>query len=130
MPAVLVMPVRSGGGRRPKTDGRERYRLFPQHPPRGRAALYAVGYADGRTKIGMTGSPRQRAMKHFVVARGAVTWVHLFAFVPERRCGMIERAAHRYAEQLSERDGGFEIFRGLSREDALACVRRAIREGV
>ncbi len=107
-------------------DGRERFNLLPRV---GGHFLYAVGFSNGRTKIGKTTNPRKRVRCHWMASEGLVTWAHIFcAYADERLCLSIERDACRRAAEVSHRIRMTESFTGLSRDEALRCVRAAIRE--
>ena len=122
--SLHAMPVRRG----PKIarDGRERLLMFP-NKHLGGSRFYALGYADGRSKIGICASPRDRLLQHWVASNGAVTWVHLFAGVVESRLAKsIEREACARAALLGARVRRTETFAGLTRDQVLQCVRAAL----
>jgi hypothetical protein len=49
-------------------DGRQAARLFPRYSTDGTSWLYAVGFADGKTKIGMTRMPCRRIVQHWIAS--------------------------------------------------------------
>lgn len=114
-------------GRPFKADGRERFGLYPQRGA-GRF-IYALGFADGRTKIGTAHNPRLRLVQHWVKSNGAVSWSHVFGCIGGRiQSHSTEKSALRKAASISRRIGSTECFVGLPRDAALRCVRDAIRE--
>lgn len=123
--------VRLRPGPRPLDDGRACLRLFPVSPltiGKSRAAfIYAVGFEDGITKIGMTLSPRERVMAHWRTIGRRLAWAHLFSpILDPARCGEIERQALRNCAAVGKRILRTESFEGLPREAALRCVRAAL----
>lgn len=88
--------------------------------------LYALGYKDGRTKIGISNRPRSRLTQHWVACDGSIDWVHLFAPLPRSQCEWAERDALRRASEVGSRIRRTEVFRNLSREATLRCVREAV----
>jgi len=106
-------------------DGRQHLRMYPL-PKDGASWLYAFGLG-GRTKIGMTRNPRCRAISHWQAQRGGIEWFHLFAPVPVKQCWLIERTALALAELGSVREFQTEWFQRLSKAEAIACVRDAIK---
>lgn len=106
-------------------DGRSRFWLFPNRGA-GRY-LYAIGFADGRTKIGIAWRPRERMFCHWISSDGAITWAHLFAPIRDGQLvEQVERAALREAAAVGRRIRRTEVFRDLPRDAAIAAVRRAI----
>lgn len=112
-------------GRAQLRDGRERFNLLPKGGRRGRY-FYAVGFANGRTKIGIAQRPRSRICAHWIASECSITWAHVFALCTDPRIEHIERLACSLAAQRSPRVRRTETFIGLSRDDALSCVREAI----
>jgi hypothetical protein len=122
----MLQPAR---GRALTLDGRERFNLFPME--RSVSTLYAIGFADGRTKIGKAQFPRKRMRQHWIASEGQIVWAHLFRSFPnEALCCRVERAACGLAAEVSQRIRRTETFIGLSRDDALRCVRDAIKANV
>lgn len=128
--AIVMLPARRGR----EDEGAFRLRLFP----RGRNGyrwLYAVGFRDGRAKLGATRRPRERLLQHWAASDGQVAWVHLFGCFPLTKhprandaSAIIEAKALRLAALVSTRVRRTETFRGLSRDDAIRCMRMAIAE--
>lgn len=105
-------------------DGRACVRLFPSHG-QGLTWLYAVRFADGVTKIGVSANPRSRMLHHWAGKR--VEWMHLFGCQPNRAAAMcVERDAIRRCALVGQRIGQTEQFLWMSRDETLACVRAAI----
>jgi len=102
-------------------DGRERFRLYPSLGFR----LYAMGFKDGRTKIGISSRPRKRFLAHWRASNGAIAWTHLFG--PHDSTERIESLACELAAKIGERIRRTEEFRGLDREQTIQCVRAAIK---
>lgn len=129
MGTLVMLPAR---GRALTMDGRQVFRLYPRGYGRsGRDGfwLYAVGLANGITKVGMTRAPRRRMVQHWASAEGAISWTHLFrSFDGHRKAGVVERAAVALLAEVGKRIRLTETFRGLSRDDAVRCVRQAIEE--
>jgi hypothetical protein len=90
--------------------------------------LYALGIDDGRIKIGITHSPRDRMHVHGRAMGQSLLWFHIG---PSAIDGVESRAAEYRALQaaglVGERIGNTEMFRGLTREQALECLRYAVR---
>jgi hypothetical protein len=126
MAAVVIQMAPLRRGRKNKRDGREVFWLYPRTHADGRAWLYAVGFASGRTKIGIARNPRARITQHWVSADGAVAWTHLFCSVEAMHVRKVERVALDLAGAHATRIGDTETFTGLSRAAALQCVREAM----
>ncbi len=126
--AQVIRMVPAVVGRRLVRDGREVFDMYPSWGEPCTAWLYAIGFADGRAKIGITGGPRRRMRQHWVSSGQTITWTHLFQAFPEKQSRTIERIAVRMAAGLSQRIRETEIFIGLSKADALRSVRYAIAE--
>lgn len=88
--------------------------------------LYAVGFKGGFAKIGLSGNPRNRLKHHYSASNGDVEWMHLFSALPRVKAHDAERRACRMAAAVSSRQSQSEWFKGLTREQAIACVRSAI----
>ncbi len=124
-----VIPLRRGRGRKPTQDGRQCFLLLPMHaaaPGRRLGFLYAVGYLDGRVKIGRSANPRRRVFSHWTTAEGRIAWAHVFAPIDHHLLAGAEYSALCEAAKVGNRIGNTEMFTGLTRADALACVREAI----
>jgi hypothetical protein len=88
----------------------------------GRYWLYAIGRANGLTKIGITFRPRTRIADH-----GDVEWVHLFSSFSDRRSALhAERMSVQAAAAVARRIGRSETFEGLPRDVVISIVRTAI----
>lgn len=132
MGAVLQMtPAKTR--RQAGKDERACLQLFPrgEYGARRNAAawMYALGLTDGRVKIGVTATPRDRMRTHWTAAGGAVEWVHLFCRVErvrQRTCCPAERAAIAACEAAGQRIATTEFFRGLTKAQVLAHCRAAI----
>lgn len=92
---------------------------------RGEASkhLYAVGYVDGLVKIGITEGPRERLCVH--ERKGGMEWVHLGPGMRRSKSRGIEAIALRAADAAGERIALTESFRGISKTQAIACMRHA-----
>lgn len=95
--------------------------MLPNDGPR----LYALGLPGGVVKLGVAGQPQARIKKLLRETR-ACEWVHVSAAFGGRRFDTERRALHLAASR-SNRLGRTERFIGLSREQALACIREAIQ---
>lgn len=123
---AIVMLRRSPHG--PSDPALQVLQLFPQWNGT-RPWLYAVGFKDGRVKVGITLRPRNRMRQHWNQVDGQIAWMHLFGHISdERRPGgnAVEQAALRNCSAIAERIGRSECFRGLSKADTLRCCRAAI----
>jgi hypothetical protein len=88
--------------------------------------LYAIGYADGMVKIGKTKAPLARVGGHVREGEGSVTWTHLFASCrDDREACRIERLACSMAAEIGQRVRMTERFRGVTKAQAISCVRAA-----
>ena len=129
---ATVLPLRRGPGRQLTQDGRQVLRIYPLgYGPRSASGhwMYAVGFHDGRIKLGLSCKPRSRLIQHWIASEGAVAWTHLFRRFSNRgRAGAVERAALTLAAAASVRIRLTETFRGLTRAEAMRCVRQAIAE--
>jgi len=125
----MGLVLRLDDGRRMERDGREWFWLYPKTSVGG-YSIYALGFRNGRTKIGTCFSPRTRFVAHWVNSEGAVTWSHLFGerFFDRPTVLRIERAAINRASLIGSRIRRTETFNELSRDDAIRCVRAAIAE--
>ncbi len=88
--------------------------------------LYAVGFANGTTKIGVSYKVRERVSQLCTLTKSDVLWAHAFAPRTRRAAMAVERKALAAAAAISEHVQG-EWFRGLDRSAALECVRAADR---
>lgn len=127
---AAIVPLRRG--RQLTQDGRQVLRLYPTGNSNSAQQghwLYAIGFRDGRTKLGMTGAPRKRMVQHWVASEGEIEWVHLFGRSHySRRAAAIERRAVKLASETAARIRLTETFRSLAKADAIRCVRQAIAE--
>jgi hypothetical protein len=129
MGAVLMLPA--GRGRRPYDDSRRVFDLFPVGRGKSDGAwLYAIGFTDGRVKLGIATRPRSRMHSYWGAVGGAIAWAHLAGRAPRiRRNGHCpaEMLALQMASACSVRLGRSEYFRELSKADAIRCLRDGIR---
>jgi hypothetical protein len=107
---------------------RSALRLFPSQCCSGFQWLYAIGYSDGTVKIGLTCLPRRRMDEHWRRSGGSFAWAHVFPKIGDRLARSAERLALNAVAANARRAGGTELFRDLTRADALRLVRAAISE--
>ncbi len=101
-------------------------RLYAVASTQNKFFLYAMGFADGTTKIGYTQRPFTRFGLHYDRAKGEVAWVHLFGPQPNRGAALsVERDALNRARAIGTVTQGREWFHGLTKADALRCVRES-----
>lgn len=108
------------------------FMMFPGYKHGGRW-LYAVGFADGRVKYGIARNPRERIRSYWNVVGGALSWVHVFGRAPGRDVNTgkkhpAELIAIRNSESIGSRIGRSEYVSGLTKHQALECMRAAISE--
>lgn len=110
------------------TDGRQALAMFPRSRGWGaRHWLYVIGFVDGTTKLGITGSPRERFVQHWRKYGERMQWVHLAGSLRNARaCWSAERMALELCERDAVRLGATEHFSGLTKEAAIGHVRAAI----
>lgn len=112
--------------------GRLGLHLFPDYKKHG-LWLYAVGFSDGRVKVGIASNPRSRMLQYWNHVGGAIDWAHLFEQIKRpsghrMTANVTERLAVTKCAAAGERIGNSEYFRNLSKADALRCCREAIAE--
>lgn len=117
---------RAPRGRPYLVDGRQAFRLFPGNTDRGTRFLYALGYADGRTKIGIAINPRKRIFAHWRASNRGIEWAHVFSPVGRYEAEKVEGLALAFAASESARIRATEEFTGLPKVRAIACVRAAL----
>jgi len=96
--------------------------------------LYAVGFDDGRVKFGISSNPRDRIRGYWSAVGGAISWVHVFGPAPvvagirqsSHRKHPAEVMAVRNASQYGQQVGHSEYVLGVTRAQAVDCMRRAI----
>lgn len=99
--------------------------------PRGKSGgkwMYALGFADGRTKIGVTQRPFERMSDYWRQSGGAVVWAHVFKQVSEAPWYVPERRAIALISQQCTRHGRSEYFTGISRDDVIRLCRLALNQ--
>lgn len=96
--------------------------MLPNDGPR----LYALGLPGGVVKLGVAGQPQARIKKLLRETR-ACEWVHVSGPFQGRQFDTEKRALHLAAGR-SRRIGHSERFVGLSRAQAVACMREAIAQ--
>jgi hypothetical protein len=106
-----------------KQDGRHCLKLFPAGCG-NRLWLYAIGYENGTVKLGMTSAPRSRLLLQWKWA----AWAHLAGTLHfNSLCRSAERYALDEAKKHGTSIGRTERFEGLSKADAIACLRAGIQ---
>ena len=124
--------VQIGATRQATAANRRCLSIFPDGYDRsGRTWMYAVGFTDGRIKIGVSMHPRSRLMQYWAQAFGGVEWCHLFGAVSRRKktCQAdAEKIVIRKLKLIGERIAYSEYFHGVSKADVIRCCREAIAE--
>lgn len=92
------------------------------------ARVYLIGLRGGIVKVGQSYHVRARIRKHAADAGDAFLWSHVFAGYGSKSGRTIERLAIEALQKVGKRLGRTEKFSGLSREQAIACVRTCIAE--
>lgn len=116
-----------------ETPRQARFAMFPNYRAGGRW-LYAVGFDNGTVKFGIARNPRNRMQTYLRTSTSAIGWLHVFGRAPndvDRDRGYrhpAESLAIKNACAIGERIGRSEYVRGLSKEQALQCMRLAIAE--
>lgn len=92
--------------------------------------LYLFGLSDGGIKFGITRNPRNRVGQIHRSAIGPVAWAHLMGCRFDRVTAayIVEQRALALAAGFgSRRDGHAEVIDGLTKDEAIACMRHALR---
>lgn len=123
--AVLnVLPKRRGRRSSPETPAA--LRLFPSHTT-GLYYVYAVGFAGGVVKVGMSRNPRSRIRQHWKTAKGEVLWAHLFEGGTQLYARMVENRAPAALAGIAQRINLSEWYFGDDRSAVIKAIRDLIR---
>jgi hypothetical protein len=89
--------------------------------------LYAIGFHGGFTKMGRTTRPRQRLRElRYAYGEGKMEWAHLSAPVDALMARRAEFIALCRGGEVATRVQRTEMFNGLPRKTAIACLRYGI----
>jgi hypothetical protein len=88
--------------------------------------IYAIGFAGGVVKIGMTRSPRDRIRTHFRNAKGDVQWVHLFPAGPAGFGRIAEQRATYQLKEFAKQINFSEWFYATDKAAVISAVRAVI----
>jgi hypothetical protein len=126
MSAVLLQMVPRKPGRRQINDARNFLRLLPRDAAHG-VGLYAVGFVDGRIKLGRSKTPRQRVLAYWHQTAGGVAWAHYFGCASVDWGGKCraEVEACGLAAVIGKRIDRSEYFTGLTKAQAISIGRKA-----
>lgn len=123
--AILsALPKRRGRQASPETPAA--LRLFPTHTT-GLHYVYAIGFAGGVVKVGMSRNPRSRIRQHWKTAKGEVLWAHLFEGGSYGYARMIETRAPKALLGIGQRINLSEWFYADDRAAVIAAIRALIR---
>lgn len=105
-------------------DGRERFALLPNGHRTHCFWLYVLGLSRGRVKFGITAYPMARFASHWRAFDGRIAWAHVSRRFQTRIDALrAERAVLAAADQIGQREAETEIFAGISKAQAMQCVR-------
>lgn len=111
-----------------KRDGREKLWLLPSLSHK--SSIYAIGFHDGKMKVGRSRNLRERVMtSYWGASNGGIVWAHCFCSVADCDAARLERLAiEQLAGRFERLTGTREWFWCSDKSAALDSVRKALRE--
>lgn len=104
-----------------KDDGNKFPRFFA-----GGDVVYLIGLTGDRVKVGITGNVRRRMATHGRFYGDQIEWIHVFP--PRKVSSRHERLAISALSKRCTRHNKTELFSGIGKADAIACVRKALAD--